>query len=316
MSDGKKLLSYLPGYLSVQMTACIFLSLPVLFMVLFFWLPESPYYSVIENKPEEARKALKWLLRKPEVELEFQQLKKDVERQISETGSWSDLFRIKSNRKALLACIFVRYGQQFAGIAAFEGYFQFIFRKAGATFFSPEVSAMFFSGTLWLVMTTFSIYLDRFGRRKLFIVSTLGCAVCLGVESCYFYCDEFLDLTSINWVPIVGLLVYVCFYCMGVGILPSLMAGELFSTSIKTKALALANFMMGLVALIVMYSFKILSSKIGLYAPFTFYSLMSLVFFGLSFSIVPETRGKTLEEIQQDLKQSKKTKSVDSVINN
>ncbi|KAL1506587.1 hypothetical protein ABEB36_005918 [Hypothenemus hampei] len=274
------LINGIGSYLSIELTAYILLPLPIIFAIAFAFMPESPYYYIMKKNGEKAK-------------------------QISETGTWSDLFKINSNRRALIACVFLRFAQQLAGIAVFEGYFQFIFEKVGATAFNPQTSALLFTGALWFVMTGFSFSLDFFGRCKSFVVSSLGCAICLAVESIYFYLDEFgedVNLENFQWIPIAGLLIYVVFYGGGLGILPSLMAGELFSASIKGKALALANVLYGLIGVIVMYVFKILIEIEGLYAPFAFFSFCSFVCFVLAFYIVPETRGKTLEEIQQYLK--------------
>lgn len=304
-----KYIFVLGSYVSIQLTGYVFLVLPVISAISFLWMPESPYYYLIKQKEDKARASLQWLSRKKNIEKDFQQLKKDVDRQISETGTWADLFKIKSNRRALIACNFIRWAQQLAGISVFESYFQFIFQKAGATALSPHMTAIIFSGAMWFVMTGFSFTLDTLGRRKSFIFSSLGCAICLGAESAYFYVDEFrpdLDLTQITWFPIIGLVCYVFFYCLGLGILPSLMAGELFSASIKAKALSFTNFMMGVIVFVATYTFKILNSRVGLYAPFACFAFMTFICFGLSFYLVPETKGKTLEEIQQDLKRSRK----------
>ncbi|ERL95523.1 facilitated trehalose transporter Tret1 [Dendroctonus ponderosae] len=297
------------SFLTIQTTACVFLSLPVLFTALFMWMPESPYYFIAKGRDAKARSSLQFLLRKKNVNEEFQSLKKDVDRQVSETGTWRDLWMIRSNRRALIACVFLRWAQQLAGIAVFETYFQFIFQKAGPTALTPQGSALVFSGALWLAMTGFSFTLDKLGRRKSFVFSALGCALCLTAESCYFFIDEFrpgLDLASFSWFPIAGLLLYIFFYAFGLGILPSLMAGELFSASIKAKGLAVANVFMGVICFFTATIFKTLSNELGLYAPFALFALCTFGSCALSLSIVPETRGRTLEEIQQDLKGARK----------
>ncbi|KAH0999453.1 hypothetical protein HUJ04_005323 [Dendroctonus ponderosae] len=297
------------SFLTIQTTACVFLSLPVLFTALFMWMPESPYYFIAKGRDAKARSSLQFLLRKKNVNEEFQSLKKDVDRQVSETGTWRDLWMIRSNRRALIACVFLRWAQQLAGIAVFETYFQFIFQKAGPTALTPQGSALFFSGALWLAMTGFSFTLDKLGRRKSFVFSALGCALCLTAESCYFFIDEFrpgLDLASFSWFPIAGLLLYSFFYAFGLDILPSLMAGELFSASIKAKGLAVANVFMGVICFFTATIFKTLSNELGLYAPFALFALCTFGSCALSLSIVPETRGRTLEEIQQDLKGARK----------
>ncbi|KAF7272504.1 hypothetical protein GWI33_014711 [Rhynchophorus ferrugineus] len=302
---GFLIINIIGNYFTIKETAYICLTLPVLFILIFIWMPETPYYYAMKGQDEKAKASLKWLLRKDNVESDFLQLKSDVQRQISETGTWRDLFTIKSNRKALLCCIFMRIAQAMAGISTFETYVQFIFDKSGSMSVSPQMSSIYFSGFLWLVMTIITFTLNSFGRRTSMMVSCLGCSMLLLCEAIYFYINEFkpdVNLRSIQWFPLAVLIVYVIFYSVGLGLLPSLMSGELFSVSIKGKGLSITNISMGIFIAVGTFTFKSLNSTIGLYAPFVVFAVCTFISFILAFFLMPETKGKTLEEIQQDLK--------------
>ncbi|XP_066146165.1 facilitated trehalose transporter Tret1-like [Euwallacea fornicatus] len=304
---GFLLINVLGNYFTIHQTAYICLTLPILSAILFLRIPESPYYYLMKGQDERARTSLQWLLRKPDIESDFLQLKADVQRQISETGTWPDLYNIVSNRKALRASLFLRFTQQCAGIGTFENYIQYIFDKSNSGTLSPQISSIIFSALLWIVMTLFSAgLLDKFGRRKSFIISSLGCSILLAAESIYFFLDQFysdsIDLSNFQWFPLAALIVYIITYCGGLGPLPSLMAGELFSASIKGKGLAVTNVGLAIILFVSAFLFQSLTTSIGLYAPFAVYSTLTFICFVLSFYVIPETKGKTLEEIQQELK--------------
>ncbi|XP_030753897.1 facilitated trehalose transporter Tret1-2 homolog [Sitophilus oryzae] len=297
--------------------------------MIFIWMPESPYYYVMKGQDEKASASLKWLLRKENFEPDFLQLKADVNRQISEKGTGSDLFTIKSNRRALAACILRIL------------YVQYIFEKSGSLTVNPHVSAMYFSGLLCIVMTGLVFTEDRIGRRKSMVISCMGplfyfkpnpfilicrtlCLIWLGLLSSLI-AGELYSLSikgkaisgtnvAIGFIAFVGiesskktiflagLITYVFFYSVGLGLLPSLMAGELYSVSIKGKALSVTNVAMGFIVFVGTFTFKSLNSVTGLYAPFLVFACCTFCSFVLSFFIIPETKGKTLEEIQQMLK--------------
>ncbi|KAL1491910.1 hypothetical protein ABEB36_012431 [Hypothenemus hampei] len=306
---GFLLINILGSYFTIQQTAYICLTLPSLSAILFLWMPESPYYYLMKGQDGNARTTLRWLTRKGDIESDFVQLKRDVERQISETGKWRDLYKITSNRKAIFCSVFLRFAQQFAGIAVFETYIQYIFDKSMSESFTPQMSAIIFSALLWIVMSGFSVVLDKMGRRKAFIWSSFSCAIVLLAECLYFYFEESATHLKINlqWFPLTAFIIYVITYSAGIGLLPSLMASELFSASIKGKGLAVTNFLLGVIVTSTALIFQYLTATVGLYSPFAVFSALTFTSFAVSFFIVPETKGKTLEEIQQGLKKDIKS---------
>ncbi|KAJ8962517.1 hypothetical protein NQ318_000908 [Aromia moschata] len=298
------------SYCSVAVTSYICICVPLVFLLLSFRVPESPYFYVMKGRFEEAKNSLRKLRGVEDVEEAFLQLKSDVHRQMSETGTWKDLFCVDSNRRALFGGIFLRVSQQMAGIGAFTMYAQYIFAKSGGDL-SSEVSSIIFFGAICIFNVAGAYTVDIFGRRKSYIVSIFFCGVMHFIEALYFFAEQYdigIDVTPLNWIPLTGLLFYVVFYSVGVGIVPTLMLGELFSASVKSKGLAILAIAFGVALCITTKVFHLMVTNFGLYSPFLLFSLSSLLSAVLALYLVPETKGKTLEEIQQSLKSNKKAK--------
>ncbi|KAJ8930540.1 hypothetical protein NQ314_016653 [Rhamnusium bicolor] len=197
----------------------------------------------MKGRFEEAKESLRRLRGKENIDDDFLSLKADVERQISESGTWKDLFTINSNRKALLAGLFLRISQQLGGMSVFGVYTQYIFEKAGGSL-SSAASTMIFTGLCLVLNVAAGFTVERFGRRISYIGSLILCSIVLFIESTYFYIDQFqpeLDLSTLNFIPVAGLFLYIIFSSFGISIIPTLMLGELFSASIKAKGLTILS---------------------------------------------------------------------------
>lgn len=308
---GQLLVNVIGSYCNVQQTAYICITIPIIFLIVFPFMPESPYYYIMKGNYEQAKESLRRLRRKTDVEEDFQNLKKDVDRQVSESGTWKDLFTINSNRKALVAGTFLRTSQQFGGISVFIGYAQFIFEKAGGSL-SPQMSSIVFFGTITILNFVAGFTLEKLGRRNSYLLSMLMCGVILLIESIYFYLDmkKEVDLESFKWVPITAMVLYVIFFSIGMGIVPTLMLGELFSASIKVKGLTFLVVLYGVLIAVASKIFYFLTHQFGLYAPFLLFCTNCFISAVVAYFLVPETKGKTLEEIQMDLKGKNRSKNV------
>ncbi|KAJ8924067.1 hypothetical protein NQ315_006846 [Exocentrus adspersus] len=305
---GQFTVNVIGSYCDVKETSYICISIPVICFISFCFMPESPYFYIMKGKFEEAKTAIRKLKRKDDVEQDFILLKTDVDRQMSESATWKDLFTISSNRRAVCAGIFLRASQQFGGISTFAVYTQYIFAKSGGDL-SPEVSSMIFFGAICALNLVGAYTLDLFGRRPSYIVSLICCGVVLLVEAIYFYIEQYetqINISFLNWIPITGMMMYVIFYSIGLGIVPTLMLGELFSASIKTKGLSVLIIVFGLHVCTITKLFHVLTTNFGLFSPFLLFSVSCFLSTILALYLIPETKGKTLEEIQQSLKRPKK----------
>ncbi|CAG9830436.1 unnamed protein product [Diabrotica balteata] len=304
---GEFLINVIGSYCGVVVTSYICLPIPIIFFILFLWVPETPYYYLIKGKEEEARKSLVYFRGEKNIEENLNQLKLDVQRQMSESGTWGDLFKIKSNRRALLAGTFLRFSQHTSGLCIFITFTQFIFQKSGGNL-SHEVSSIIYTGVqmvLNLLVLTFVMH--RFGRRVFYITSTASNGVILFCMATFFYLNDYtnIDVSSFNWFPIASMITYQIFASFGLTVIPTLMLSELFSVSIKTKAMVVNVLVFGAGGSFINYMFYLINTSAGFFAPFYVFSVCNILSAIITYFIIPETRGLTLEEIQQSLKSKK-----------
>ena len=294
MTFGILLVNIMGTQIDIRLSALISSIVPVLLLVTFCWMPESPYYLLMRGRKEEARQNLLMLRGTKDVEDELDRLTNAISVQ---TGGWYwDLFKERNNRKALLVVIILRTVQQLSGVTAITFYATMIFAAAGSDISPNMATVMYFS--VQILMTVVSaLMLDKAGRRPLLLVSLTGCAIALTMEATY-YC---LDL-KINALPVAALVVFIITYCLGLGTVPVLMLGELFPTKVKTFALCIVEVYYCLLAAVSSKFFQIMKDDFEMFIPFYVFALCCAIGFVLVFVFVPETKGKTLEDIQVYLK--------------
>lgn len=301
---GEFLITIIGSYFDVKTASFICLPLPILFLILFSLMPESPYYYIIKGREENAKQSLRFLKRINNIDDIYQQLKCDVERQIAESGTWCDLFKIKSNRKALVAGLFLRFTQQLSGFSVFLTFTQLIFQKSGGNISHETSSIVYLGFCIALNLIAMIFIVPRFNRLTCFVSSTALCGITMLILAIYLYVDECLhvDVSSFNWIPLTMMVLYQIFASYGIAVIPTLMLSELYSASVKSKAMTLLSMSFGAGIFIASSLFYQLNINFGFYSPFFFFFACCGVSTAASYYIIPETRGKTLEEIQVMLK--------------
>ncbi|KRT84897.1 membrane transporter [Oryctes borbonicus] len=307
MFFGQFMINCIGYYCSIKTTALAMLSIPILFLISFYFMPETPYFYVMKNDQSNARKSLQKLRRINDVELELMQITADVQRQMSESSKYSDLWNIKSNRMAVIIANVARGFQQFGGISALLVYTQYIFQQAGGDI-SSGVAAMIFSGMLSVANVFANFISDSLGRKRSMVVSCFFCGIALLSETIFFYLQDNtnVDVSVASWFPVVGLAVYVLAFTSGLGVVPTLLLGELFSTAIRSKAAMTTNISFAIYLSVLNKLFQYLLTSFGLWVPFLFFSVCLFLSAIGSYFIIPDTKDKTLEEIQQILKGNSK----------
>lgn len=300
---GQFLANVIGFYFSITTSALIMLPVPLLFLITFIFMPETPYYLLKSNNLDAARRSLQRLRRIDNVENELKQLQSDVERQLSEPSDFKSLFSITSNRKGVMIANLSRIVQQLSGFGFLVVYSQYIFQEAGGVI-SNGVASMIVAGILAFVNFFSNLISNMIGRKRSMIISSFGCGLAMLSLAVYFYLQiyEVVDLSVINWFPVAGLVIYTSVFCVGLGVVPTLMLGEMFSTSIRKHATAVSNIVFGMCVCFMTKVFQLIMSAYGLWLPFFMFSIFCFIGCIVCYFIVPETKGKTLEEIQQMLK--------------
>ncbi|XP_049862184.1 facilitated trehalose transporter Tret1-like [Schistocerca gregaria] len=289
-------------FVSYRTLALIGLSSPLVAVACFAWMPESPYYLLAVGKDAAAEKALRWL-RDPDrdVASELREMKKAVEDSKVNEASVLDLFRSRRCRRALAISLGVVCAEQLAGINAVLFFSQSIFIAAGGAV-SDRVAPIIINGIMLVEACIVPFLVDRVGRRFLLIFSSSGMSfalLCLGV---YFYLRETEKYVgNIGWVPVASLILYIVVYTPGYGCLPYTVTGEVFPPNAKSVAMPMAAFVTWFTSFLVTRFFGDIVAVVGNYGPFFVFSGCALLASFYVYFVVPETNGKTLEEIQDML---------------
>lgn len=147
-----------------------------------------------------------------------------------------------------------------------------------------------------------SVLVEKSGRRMLLLISSIGMSICLGVLGYYFKLkDSGADVSTITWLPLGSLLTYIVLYALGLGALPWIMSSEVMSPEIKSFGFGAAVSINWFFVAVITFFFKTLIDAIGAtltFWMFAFTCAASVVFVLVA---VPETKGKSMQQIQEEL---------------
>lgn len=268
-------------------------------------MPESPYYYIKKLRFNYARESLRILRRKQDVSEELEELTLAVRRQENERSKLSDLFTNKYFRKSMLLFAMLNATGKLSGKNPMLFYTTQIFTEIGEDF-NPKLATVIYT-LLELFATIVAAWMiDRVGRRKLMLSSSSGCAIVLAFEAIYFLLkdQESPYVQSLYWPSLIALFLYNVIGSLGLMFGPILLVSELFPTSIKSKALGVADTFSVAMGTVASQLFHY-TGQFGVYIPFFIFSISCAIGCLLIYHFLIETKGKTLEEIQLDLIKNK-----------
>ncbi|XP_067008006.2 facilitated trehalose transporter Tret1 [Anabrus simplex] len=289
---------YVPFWVLPVVSAVI----PAVWAVAMFFMPDSPYYLISKGRDEEARSALKWLRGTNDVDDEMNEMKEEVkESQLTET-SLRDLITNKGNRKALIISMGLVAGQQLSGINAILFYSTTIFEKTHSSL-SADVATIIIGVVMFLASCITPLVVDRLGRRPLFFISAIGMTLGQAVLGAYFYMsdEDESSVEDIGILPIISLIFYIIVYCPGFGALPWAVMGELFPSNVKANASSVTASFCWILAFFITKFFSDLADAIGMSYTFWMFGIFCIIAGLFVFFLLPETKGKSLLEIQEML---------------
>lgn len=269
----------------------------------FSFMPESPYYLLVKNKKEKAAKNLRKLRYNCDIETELREISAAVDRQNSEKGSPLDLIMVKSNRKALIIMSVLNAAQHFSSISVILMNLHTILKAGGSEYIDFKTAAIIFSVVMLVASIIAVAVVDKAGRKILLTSSSLLTGASLAVLASYFAVkNSGVDTSSYSWIPIASVMVYAAVFKYGLGVVPIILTGELFPTNVKAIGMTISDAMYVVFSVLSIYMYQFLADAYGLHVPFFIFAgscIFTAIFCALA---VPETKGKTLEEIQYILK--------------
>ena len=242
---------------------------------------------------DQARAVLKRIRSPEKVESELGEIQHSVTQQ---KGHWSELLS-PLLRPAMMVGVGLAIAQQITGINTVIYYAPTIFKFAGLSSVSGAILASVGVGVVNVVLTVVAMQLiDRVGRRPLLLVSLGGMALSLFVLGLAFSLSQFAG--SLGWIAVTSLMVYVGSFAVGLGPVFWLILSEIYPLSIRGRAMSVGTVANWSANLIVALSFLTLTQVLGKPATFWLYGVVTVGAWLFAFFLVPETKGKTLEEIE------------------
>ncbi|EFA10055.1 facilitated trehalose transporter Tret1 [Tribolium castaneum] len=289
-------------FVSIMTFNLILASITLFYIVLFWYIaPETPYWLVSVNQDREALKSLYYLRRRPlkQLEEELNQIKAYL--QTMTHGSFLGIFKTRASTKALIFSIALTTFQQFSGINVIFSYMQSIFDSTGSDI-PAEISSIIVAAVQMIFSTISPLLSDKAGRRTLLLISITGAALSEIVLGAYFYMQNSgQDVSDIGWLPVVTLVVFMMFYNCGMGSLPWALMSELLPSNVISKATLLITCIYWFVGWVLTQYFAALNEAVGSAGSFWLFSGFCILFDLFVYFFIFETKGKSLQEINEIL---------------
>uniref|UniRef100_A0A7N8YP44 Solute carrier family 2 member 1b n=1 Tax=Mastacembelus armatus TaxID=205130 RepID=A0A7N8YP44_9TELE len=263
--------------------------------------PESPRFLLInKNEENKAKTVLKKLRGTTDVSSDMQEMKDESRQMMREKKvTILELFRSHLYRQPLIIAVVLQLSQQLSGINAVFYYSTRIFENAGV---KQPVYATIGAGVVNTAFTVVSLFIvERAGRRSLHLLGLLGMAGSAVLMTIALALLE--KLSWMSYVSIAAIFSFVAFFEIGPGPIPWFIVAELFSQGPRPSAIAVAGFSNWTANFIVGMCFQYVEALCGPYV-FIIFTVLLLGFFIFTYFKVPETKGRTFDDIAAGFRQT------------
>jgi SP family xylose:H+ symportor-like MFS transporter len=267
----------------------------VLLLLLLFVVPESPRWLTKQNRGDEALRILTRVDGTDYARAELAEIKGAIAR---ETGSIAQLLQ-PGMKIVLVIGIVLAVLQQVTGINVFLYFGTEIFKKMGSGT-SAALLQTVVVGAVNMGFTVIAIWtVDRLGRKPLMIIGSAG----MGISLLAMGMAAFLGRTEL-WL-LLFILGYIACFALSVGPVTWVILSEIFPTGIRGRAMGIATFCLWVANYIISQTFPMMDENKWLVAkfhrafPFWLYGAFCVVLFAFVVRFVPETKGKSLEQIER-----------------
>jgi SP family sugar porter-like MFS transporter len=262
------------------------------FFILMFLIPESPRWLFMKGRREQAASVLGKVGGGEYAKSELSSMAAASDR--TEKGGLKILLS-HPFRKVLIIGLVIAVFQQWCGTNVIFNYAQEIFQSAGFAL-DDVLFNIVVTGVANLVFTFVAIYtVDKLGRRALMMIGAGGLAgIYLILGTCYFFHVS-------GWFMVVLVVMAIACYAMSLGPVTWVILSEIFPNHVRGVAMAVATFVLWIGCFTLTYTFPLLNTFLGSSGTFWIYSLICTSGFLFIFFKLPETKGKSLEELEKEL---------------
>ncbi len=266
----------------------------VVFLIAAFGIPESPRWLVTRGLDSEALRVMTRIGGVSYAEVELKQIRHSEEREAREASRWRELLAPKM-RRVLWIGVTLAVLQQWSGINVLFNYAQEIYHNAGygvnETLFNIVITGM-----INLVFTLVAIAcVDRFGRRSLMVMG------CFGVGLAHLLAS-FAYARGMHGPAVLTItLCAIAFYAVSLAPVTWVLITEIFPNAVRGLAVSVSVSALWAAAFLLTYTFPFLNSFVGMGGTFFCYGSICIAGGAFVLWMVPETKGKSLEQIEQTM---------------
>lgn len=261
-----------------------------LFWILLRTIPESPRWLILNNREEEAIPVMR-KLQEIDVPGAVRAIRESVK------SHQESLFQ-KRYAKPVLYAVLLAMFNQLSGINAILYYAPRIFEMAGFDKSAAYLQPVYIGAANLLFTLLAMTVIDKFGRKTLMLIGSVGMIVFLALTA-----YAFRDAHSANSNVLIYLIGFIAFFAFSQGAVIWVFISEIFPNSVRSQGGSLGSFTHWIMAAIISWTFPVIveGSAHGGFYSFVFYSGMMLLQLLFIWKMMPETKGRSLEEIQKDL---------------
>ncbi|XP_050560725.1 facilitated trehalose transporter Tret1-like isoform X10 [Spodoptera frugiperda] len=307
-SFGALLMLAIGSFVSYQVLSYFLIVMPICYFLACWRIPETPYYLLKEGKVDVARKELLRLSgskNEKMIDEKLSQMRSDVRKEMQRSSSVKELLTGKQYRKAVIVTAGLRFTQLFAGSIPIQQYMGRIIQQSNCGL--PVSTALIIFGAVRFAVGLISpMIVDRVGRRPLLIYSYLGSCVMLAMVGVYFFLQQVIGIDDessnpFRFVVFLGIIISIVISSVGFDTLIFIIPSEIFPLNVRSVAMTVLNIFSAFITFIVVKGYQPMEDWTGLYGVFWLYAVMACTGAIFTYAIVPETKGKSLREIQVEL---------------
>ncbi len=262
-----------------------------IFYVFLFFVPESPRWLVKKSRVTEAQSVLE----KVGAENVGSEITEIVNSLKEEAGQGTAKLLQKKYRFVIMCAMLLAVFNQLSGINVIMYYAPMIFEKAGASTNAAMLEAVAVGVTNMVFTIIAMFFIDKFGRKTLLLIGAVGMFFSLAGAALHYYDQTLFGSTGVV-VFIVG---FIAFFAFSQGAVIWVFLAEIFPNKVRSKGQALGSFTHWIMNAIIGLLFPIALAGFGGGDVFMFFAVMMIPFFFFVWKVMPETKGKSLEELER-----------------
>ena len=262
-----------------------------LFFLLLFFVPESPRWLVKQKLVDKARSVLQ-KVGAENLESDLTDIVNSLKEEFGQ--GVTKLFQKKYNFPIMCAVLLAVFNQ-LSGINVIMYYAPLIFEKAGASTNAAMLQAVAVGVTNLVFTIVAMFFIDKFGRKTLLLIGAVGMFVSLAGAAFHYYFENLFSGVGIV-IFIVG---FIGFFAFSQGAVIWVFLAEIFPNKVRAKGQALGSFAHWIMNALIGLVFPVVLSALGGGTVFMFFAVMMIPFFFFVWKMMPETKGKSLEELER-----------------